>query len=383
MNLFGLFLGLLLLTSVLGLVTQFDDFRDCTKAGIGNHWNTIDKQWGGETINGGVNPELVECVYDNSLGKQVLQFSAHGDKFTGTGPIGKHRDGTLRGKNEEFTHWNWGYKSNCSPHCDVARVGAAVQSKVKFNHGILDVKMKVCENYGALSSLWFFDYAEETCSDYSKGCTPEYTKQCCNVPKLPECKYPNYCMCWKKPYMCHGSLKPCSCDSNDEYTYGPEQIQEDGLVKGCTKENDLCQGEWIKNSEIDIETPTASRPDTNDPKWISFRNMRYASYRALPSSASARCGVHHPCANTHFRALNNPELDLNDGKYHSFRLVWGKNHTKLYVDGHFYDSIDGTQIVPDSAHLWMGVWLPNAWAGTPDFDTCQMRIDYVRFQETP
>lgn len=36
------------------------------------------------------------------------------------------------------------------------------------------------------------------------------------------------------------------------------------------------------------------------------------------------------------------------------------------------------QVVPDVGQLWLGLWFPNAWAGSPDFETCTMYVDYVR-----
>ena len=56
----------------------------------------ISKQWGGD-ISGGVVPLNVKCVQD--AGRTVLALEAHGDTFTGTGPIGVKTHGSHGGAN--------------------------------------------------------------------------------------------------------------------------------------------------------------------------------------------------------------------------------------------------------------------------------------------
>ena len=41
-------------------------------------------------------------------------------------------------------------------------------------------------------------------------------------------------------------------------------------------------------------------------------------------------------------------------------------------------TINGDQYVPDYGSLYMGLWFPNAWAGSPNFDTCEMRVSSVK-----
>lgn len=39
--------------------------------------------------------------------------------------------------------------------------------------------------------------------------------------------------------------------------------------------------------------------------------------------------------------------------------------------------LPSSQVVPRAGRLWLGVWFPNAWAGSPEFDTCTARVDHV------
>lgn len=97
------------------------------------NWVIPLSQWGGDDINGGVNPQNVQCVTDATLGKTVLQFTAHGDQFNGTEPVGITHDGTPRAPNAQWKGWNWGYDPKCTPHCNTRRVGGAVQSVRTFS----------------------------------------------------------------------------------------------------------------------------------------------------------------------------------------------------------------------------------------------------------
>jgi len=50
----------------------------------------------------------------------------------------------------------------------------------------------------------------------------------------------------------------------------------------------------------------------------------------------------------------------------------------FYIDGSLQATMIGDQYVPDFGSLYMGLWFPNAWAGKPDFDTCEMRVASVK-----
>ena len=147
-----------------------DDFSDCQNTVLlQQKWTLQSKQWGGD-LNGGVVPGNVQCVFDNELQRTVLSLQAHGDIFTGSEPKAVVADAnltgdyTLRGANQEWTsRWtgaNYGYNATCSPHCDVRRVGSAVSSRTAFTGGRFEIWMKPCENFGAVSALWTYNYTE-------------------------------------------------------------------------------------------------------------------------------------------------------------------------------------------------------------------------------
>ena len=190
----------------------------------------ISKQWGGD-ISGGVVPLNVKCVQD--AGRTVLALEAHGDTFTGTGPIGVKTHGSHGGEttrllllhcnnyvvyewltewlprdaNDEWKTWGYdGYSKTCAPHCDVLRVGAAVQSLETYvnppcssfishsnqppklspddvacmggrfgDGGTFEVQMKPCAHQGVLAAIWTYNYTEINCNvkDKYSQCTAE------------------------------------------------------------------------------------------------------------------------------------------------------------------------------------------------------------------
>eukprot|EP00658_Telonema_sp_P-2_P083725 TRINITY_DN9140_c0_g1_i8.p1 TRINITY_DN9140_c0_g1~~TRINITY_DN9140_c0_g1_i8.p1 ORF type:complete len:534 (-),score=105.55 TRINITY_DN9140_c0_g1_i8:160-1761(-) len=316
-----------------------DDFSDCQTTVLGgSKWNLVTRQWGGD-VNGGVAPGNVKCGEDS--GHSVLVLEAHGDGFTGDGPTGFKRSTSTsgdefvpRGPDDEWSHaWGYsGYTKKCSPFCDRLRVGAAVQSKFAFDQGgTFEVEMKTCGYKGALASAWLFNYTEIGCKvSEGEACSAVYTAACC--------------------------------------TSSP-----------CTINNDKCQGYFISNKEIDmIETPTAGAHgvDLNDPANIEFTNARFSSYTAMKACTSCACKAGHTICEEH--DYTDTGIDLSQG-YHQYKIDWdsGARSVKFYVDGHLTSSMSGDGVVPDYGSLWLGTWFPNAWAGTPDFDTCQVMVRSV------
>ncbi len=92
--------------------------------------------------------------------------------------------------------------------------------------------------------------------------------------------------------------------------------------------------------------------------------------------AALRQSRQPPCDN--YR-LANTDLYV-DGKYHKFTLVWdaGSRQSAIYVDDIFQRYIAGLPSGYDSKELWLGVWFPNSWAGSPEFDTCETLVDSVK-----
>jgi len=121
----------------------------------------------------------------------------------------------------------------------------------------------------------------------------------------------------------------------------------------------------ITNHEIDIEFP--GRDENNDyslshalcTTWIGENDGEYLS--------------------------NSVDIGQNmaDGAFHKYRFDWhtGDEQQEKRVDFYFDDVLVYTshEFVPTNAgRLWLGLWFPRYWAGTPDFDTTTFEIDYLR-----
>ena len=75
----------------------------------------------------------------------------------------------------------------------------------------------------------------------------------------------------------------------------------------------------------------------------------------------------------------------NDGQYHTYKLVWDVKapSAQFFIDGTQTAQVEGDGVVPTVGHLYMGLWMPNAWAGSPAFSTCTMSVDYVNVTAAP
>jgi beta-glucanase (GH16 family) len=73
----------------------------------------------------------------------------------------------------------------------------------------------------------------------------------------------------------------------------------------------------------------------------------------------------------------------NDGQFHTYRFDWHTGSTietrrvEFYVDG-VLQHITYTHVPTHASRFWIGVWFPRNWAGTPDFATEYLTVDWVR-----
>ncbi|MDR0831321.1 MAG: glycoside hydrolase family 16 protein [Bacillales bacterium] len=70
----------------------------------------------------------------------------------------------------------------------------------------------------------------------------------------------------------------------------------------------------------------------------------------------------------------------NDNEYHLYRFDWHTNPQRIdyYVDDILL--FTSTAYIPqNAAQFWIGHWFPDAWAGTPDFETDYAFVDYFRY----
>jgi hypothetical protein len=301
-------------------------------------------QWGG-SINGGVQPENVRCAMDYELGKNVLKLTAHGDQYNGAGPIGTNHDKSVRTPTEEWVGWPWpDYQPKCSPYCGVRRVGGAVMTNMDFTKGgSFEVRMKPCNMTGVASAIFTYFYKEETCGSPDKPniqnqCSPAYTKQCCIAGN-------------------------CTINPNG-------------------KTGDVCRGVWVQDQEIDIEIPTGLSYGSQsvNPALVSFNNARMNALTATPWTYKfhTMCGVSKVCESDNYVPLNGG-INQADGKYHKYRFEWipGQKVT-FYVDDVMQTYITGPTFVPTEGKLVLATWFPKGWTGSPDFNTCEASIDYVK-----
>ncbi|WP_455544514.1 family 16 glycosylhydrolase [Intestinibacter sp.] len=124
---------------------------------------------------------------------------------------------------------------------------------------------------------------------------------------------------------------------------------------------------YAVNHEIDIEMP------------------------GRPSSAKVNQSFEYALCNT-WIGENNSEYTVNytklpkvqnDGKFHKYRFDWhtGDDNETARVEFYFDDVLvytATTHIPTNASRLWIGVWFPKEWAGTPNFDTSLFEVDYVK-----
>lgn len=76
-------------------------------------------------------------------------------------------------------------------------------------------------------------------------------------------------------------------------------------------------------------------------------------------------------------------INQADGAFHKYRFDWhtGDENEEARVEFYFDDVLVYTskEYIPTNAgRLWLGLWFPNSWAGTPDFETSDFEIDSVK-----
>lgn len=69
----------------------------------------------------------------------------------------------------------------------------------------------------------------------------------------------------------------------------------------------------------------------------------------------------------------------NDGAYHTYKFEWHTNPNRIdyYVDEVLIHTSESN--IPDHAgRLWIGHWFPDGWAGTPDFESDYLFVDWIK-----
>jgi beta-glucanase (GH16 family) len=119
----------------------------------------------------------------------------------------------------------------------------------------------------------------------------------------------------------------------------------------------------ITNHEIDIEFPGR---DLNDD--FSFSHALCTTWVTEDDykTKSVFCG------------------EQADGEYHTYRFDWHtgsdteRPRVEYYFDGELLYTVYDEYIPTNESRFWLGLWFPKYWAGTPNFDTTEFAIDYVK-----
>ena len=118
----------------------------------------------------------------------------------------------------------------------------------------------------------------------------------------------------------------------------------------------------IVNHEIDIEFPGR---DKNDDLSLSHALCTTWVTEDDYKTKSVDCG------------------DQADGEFHTYRFDWhtGSDSETPRVEYYFDDVLTYTAydfIPTNESRFWLGLWFPKYWAGTPDFEQTEFKVDYVK-----
>lgn len=136
----------------------------------------------------------------------------------------------------------------------------------------------------------------------------------------------------------------------------------------------MCSAIWTfyyedeaTNHEIDIEFP--GRPSGGD---LADKGFDYL----LNTNWTSTSAYH-----TDYVKLADKGLaPANDGKWHKYGFEWSVKDSKVkyYIDDVLTAEI--TQHIPKyKGQLWIGVWEPVGWAGSPDYEVSDMLVDWVGY----
>jgi hypothetical protein len=129
---------------------------------------------------------------------------------------------------------------------------------------------------------------------------------------------------------------------------------------------DQTDGAYIRNEEIDIETPT----DLNGSNGITYGHARFNTW------VGQNAGEYE---------WHDDDLGrlMNDGQFHTYRFDWHtasptvlSQRVEFYIDGVCYQT-NYTHVPAIGGRFWVGYWFSD-WSGTPNFVTQELDVDWVR-----
>lgn len=297
----------------------FDDFEGSELDS--NKWLIAHRNWGGLYEDGvyrtgGVHKDNISVSDGN------LVIEAHGNYYSG----------------DRLGVDSYGNDITIENYPDLkSKVGGAIATKEYFQSGLYLVKAKIIPKLGVCSAFWTFHY--------------------------------------------------------EAYTPGDEQYIETPFENGDY---------YVINHEIDIELPGRPTAAIED---ISYETVLLNHWRGVlgefdfdmpyevwkGESNGEREGWDQ------FKSNPTPVPNQADGEYHIYGFDWHTGDAKqpkrvdYYIDGVLvetslddgpflgpYGEVGGEVYVPDRlSRFWVAAWFPYFWAGTPEFDTEQLLIDWV------
>lgn len=348
--------GIILPGSALAQNTQtpfFDDFNG-TQLDL-SHWKIMKSAWG--KSNGGVVPD--DVVVSNGF----LHLIAHGDDYTG--PVhGVDKKGRRIAR--------------------ITRVGAAIVTTNYYDSGRFEARIKLPTLPGPCSAIWTYHYEETysgdplfaqlqkigglTTNDLQKvGLTIDEANSL--IADLTSTN------AGRPPYLSPATNGNYHTTETFRNLTGPEQmiLSNDFNLKSpifTTLANaaslDPVEGGLIRNEEIDIETPTALKMQSE----ISYRHARFNNWVGINSGE-------------YTDKFDDLGKAMNDGQFHTFRFDWhtgnssfGSQRVEYYIDDFCYQT-NYTHVPTIGGQLTLGIWFPT-WTGKPDFDTQELEVDWVR-----
>jgi len=335
----------------------FDDF-DGTKLDY-SRWYIAEKQWGGANNNGVVHDNIV-------VSNGVLHLFGHGDNYTGT----------VQGVN-----------SKGKRVAQVTEVGAAIATTNYYASGSYEVRMKLPPATGGTSAIWPFHYEEAYVGD------PDYTvlaqvggmtvsnltwiglttdqasslladlvsTNTSHGKRLPYLTSPTNGV-YRTTATFRGLTDPSQMVLSNDFNL---RLQIFVVLANAASLNQSGGG-YIRNEEIDIETPTA----LNGSSSITYANDRFNTW------VGQNKGEYTP-------NYDSVGYAFNDGQFHTYRFDWHtasptvlNQRVEFYIDGVCYQ-INYTHIPTIGGRFWIGYWF-SSWSGTPSFDTQELDVDWVR-----
>ena len=121
-----------------------------------------------------------------------------------------------------------------------------------------------------------------------------------------------------------------------------------------------------ENAEIDVELPGGSKSGK-----ITYKKSLYTNWVTEKASDSVEMDI---------SATDSNGVAYNDNNWHTFGFDWYTDPEMVvyYCDGKITNV--STTFVPTLAgRLWLGVWFPNGFTGTANFERDYMFVDHVKY----